>query len=186
MKIPRYHHKVKFKNKQPDLISYFIKILLGSLPLICYLIIVNTLNNLNEVGISLSLPTYFFFIACLILAGTTFYTWFKSPLSFSKNQRMSNKLKKIIEVNKFYSENSETHKIILSMIIHFYWIEEKLYLEVYPNGGHYTHKMNDLTLIFQTALNMTVITVQDDYADHTTYILTKETSNFINATNSWE
>ncbi|SEN61919.1 hypothetical protein SAMN04487786_4106 [Paenisporosarcina quisquiliarum] len=186
MKNYHYKHKVKLRTKQPDLIAYLIKLLLGTLPFVCYFLIDKALTILKEVGISLSLPDYFFLIACVILMINTLSVWYMSPLSLSETQRMKNLLRKIIEVNKFYYENNELNKIILSMVIKFYWLDNKLYLEIYTNGGQFTHKMNELTSILQTALNMTVLAVQDDYADHTTYILTNETSNIINATNRWD
>lgn len=185
MKNYHYKHTAKLRTKQPDLTWYFIKFLIGLLPVVCYLFIKQALTFLKETGINLSLPEHLFLTTCAILLINTFYIWFTSPLSFSKIQRMKNLLKKIIEVNKFYYENNELGKIILSMKIKFYWIDNKLYLEIYPNGGQFTHKMNELTSILQTALNMTVIAVQDDFADHTTYILTKEISLPINATNNW-
>lgn len=185
MKYYHYKHKVKLRTKQPDLISYLIKVLLGTLPLVCYFLIERALIILKEIGIVLTLPDHFFLIACVILLINTFLTWFTSPLSFSKTQRMKNSLKKIIEANKFYYENNELSKIILSMEIKFYQLDNKFYLEIYPNGGQFTHKMNELTSTFQTALNMTVIAVQDDYADHTTYILTNKSSLPINVTDNW-
>lgn len=186
MKKPRYHHKAKLKTKQPDLISYLSKLLLGAVPLICYFMILKSFIILNDIGISFTLPKYFLFSAYLIFISSCFYILHTSPLSFSVNQRMINKLKKIIEVNNFYYENKETHKITLSMVIKFYWMDNKLHLEIYPSGGQFTNKMNELTSTFQTALNMTVIAVQDDHADHTTYILTKKSSSPINVTNNWE
>jgi len=185
MKNYHYKHKVKLRTKQPDLISYLIKVLLGTLPLVSYFLIERALLILKEISIILTLPDHFFLIACAILLINTFYTWFASPISFSKTQRMKNSLKTIIEVNNFYYENTELSKIILSMVIKFYQLDNKLYLEVYPNGGQFTHKMNELTSTFQTALNMTVIAVQDDYADHTTYILTNKSSLPINASSNW-
>jgi len=145
MKNYHYKHKVKLRTKQPDLISYLIKVLLGTLPLVSYFLIERALLILKEISIILTLPDHFFLIACAILLINTFYTWFASPISFSKTQRMKNSLKTIIEVNNFYYENTELSKIILSMVIKFYQLDNKLYLEVYPNGGQFTHKMNELT-----------------------------------------
>lgn len=185
MKNSIYKHKGKLKTKQPDFIAYLIKIFIGVIPVICYFFLKKVSIILNELDFQLIIPRYYLFISYLILTVNTFFVWFKSPLSFSKIQRMKYKLKHIIEANQFYYENKDLNKITLSMLIKFYWFENNLYLEVYPNGGKYTYKMNELTEIFQTSLNMTVISVQDDFANHTTYILSKETDNYIDSTNEW-
>lgn len=185
MKNIQIKHTVKLKTKQPDFISYLIKISLGAIPLVCYIMLKKVLTNFNEFGINIHLPNYLLLIIYVILVSNIFFTWFTSPISFSKIQRIKNKLKQIIEIDQFYYENKDLNKITLSMLIKFYWLENNLYLEVYPNGGKYTHKMNELTEIFQTSLNLTVISVQDDFANHTTYILSKETDNYIDSTNEW-
>ena len=92
----------------------------------------------------------------------------------------------MIETNKFYYESKELNKILTSMIFKFYWIDSNLYIEVYPNGASYSNKMDELTTVLQTALNLTVISVQSDFANHTTYVLTDSTNNVIDSTNEWD
>ena len=71
------------------------------------------------------------------------------------------------------------------MLIKFYWEKNDLILSVYPLGGKYAAQMNELTVIFQTAFNLMVVTIQDDYADHTIYVLSNSTNNYIDSTDSW-
>ncbi|MGR6899381.1 hypothetical protein [Rummeliibacillus sp. BSL5] len=179
------YHKAKLKTKQQ---GWFIPIkysILAVIPLIINFTFTTMSKTLKEINIIFEIPNLSKSIVFLWLILFLITAWYLSPISFSKIQRMRYKLKQIIEVNQFYYENKDLNKITLSMLIKFYWLEDNLYLEVYPNGGKYTHKMNELTEIFQTSLNMTVIAVQDDFANHTTYILSKETDNYIDSTDEW-
>lgn len=185
MKKLQFKHKVKLRKKQPDLLAYLSKLLLGILPLLVYLFIERSFSILKEIGINIPLPVNFLLVTILFLLANTVYVWFISPFSFSRTQRIKNILKKLIEANGFYYENKELNKIVLSMKIKFYWKDKDLYLEVYPNGGNFSNKMNELTTIFQTTFNMTVVSVQDDYADHTTYILSNTVNNYIDSTDTW-
>lgn len=185
MKKYQFKHTVKLRKKQYDTLGYLLLILRGAIPLISYLLISKVLNDFPLPGINFQIPIELLLVSIVILLTNTFFVWYLSPISFSKVQRIKNTLKKIIEINKFYYENKELNKILNSMVFKFYWADSNLYIEVYPNGAAFTNKMNELTSIFQTSLNMTVIAAQDDFANHTTYILTKESSLPINATNNW-
>lgn len=186
MKKTQFKHTVKLKTKQPDLYGYLIKVFLGILPIICVYLTQCSLSILNKVGIVIILPTSLYFISYALFLLNTFLTIYFSPISFSKNQRIKNTLLKVIEINDFYYENKELNKITLSMKMKFYWFQNNLYIEVYPSGGKFTKKMNELTSIFETSLNMTVLSVQDDFANHTTYILSNQIHNFIDSSNDWE
>lgn len=176
-------YKTKLRFKQPPWYWYLVFPWTGlGLCVLCWAID----YSFNLLNINYALPKLFYLLAILTTILLALFAWFISPLSFSKVQRMRRKLKRIIEENKFYYQNSESQEIRSSMIIKFKWIEEKFFLEVYPNGGKYTSKMNELTTIFQTALNMNVIAVQEDFADHTTYILSNESDNHIDSTDKWE
>ncbi|WP_336046935.1 hypothetical protein [Solibacillus ferritrahens] len=188
MKISHFKlkHTAKLKTKQPDLKAFFIKFFVGALPLLCFYLIKNALSINHQFGINIPLQDYLKLIVYLLFLINTLFTLYVSPFSFSRVQRMKYTLRKIIEVNNFYYESKELNKIILSMKIKFYWIDNQLYLEVYPNGGKFTHKMNELTPTFQTALNLTVVSVQSDFADHTTYILCSDKDNYIDSTETWK
>lgn len=181
----QHKHTVKLRSKQPDLLSYIIKVLLGTLPTVCYILTSKAFSFLEEVGVPLELPNSLYLLSILIFLLNTIYVFHTSPISFSNVQRLKNILRKIIEVNGFFYENKELNKITLSMTVKFYWIEDNLYLEVYTAGGQFTHKMNELTSILQTGLNMTVVSVQDDFADHTTYILSNNYVRPINIGDEW-
>ncbi|WP_146550813.1 hypothetical protein [Rummeliibacillus suwonensis] len=185
MKKTQLKHTVYLKTKQLDLVAYLIKLFLGSLPLLCMYLIQKVLLIFREVGVFIDLPNELYIISYGLLVLNSLYILYISPISFSKHQRIKNLLRKIIEVNNFYYENKELNKIILSMKIQFCWKDDYLYVEVYPNGGKFTKQMNELTSIFETALNMTVLSVQDDFADHTTYILTTTNLNPIDANDAW-
>lgn len=62
MKNIQIKHTVKLKTKQPDFISYLIKISLGAIPLVCYIMLKKVLTNFNEFGINIHLPNYLRFI----------------------------------------------------------------------------------------------------------------------------
>ncbi|WP_283749660.1 hypothetical protein [Bacillus mycoides] len=175
-------YKTKLRFKQPPWYRYFAFPLIGfSLGLLCW--IIN--HNLKELGVDYALPHSLYMYSILLTLIFSICSWYFSPISFSKVQRMRKTLKRVIEENKFYYQNSETNKIHSSMVIKFQWNQERLILKVYPEGAKYSSKMNELTTIFQTALNMTVISVQEDFANHSTYILTSETDNFIDSTDEW-
>lgn len=185
MKKYQYKHTVKLRKKQYDTIGYLLLILRGAMPLIAYLLISKVFNDFPFPGLSFKMPIELLFVTILIFITNTFFVWHFSPVSLSKVQRIKNTLKKIIEINKFYYENKELSKILNSMVFKFYWADSNLYIEVYPSGAAFTNKMNELTSIFQTALNLTVISVQSDFADHTIYVLTDTTSKVIDSTNDW-
>lgn len=177
MKYTQLKHTAKLKRKQPTKIMNLARLLIGIMPLACLLAIKTTLNNLLVQDISIPTTIYIIVIAFPIV--NTLVHWLLGSWSPFKLQRIKNTLKKVIEVNGFYYENADTGKITLSMIIKFYKIDDNLHLEVYPCGGKFSNKLNDLTPIFQTALNLTVISVQDDHPNHTTYILKDNVSNVI-------
>lgn len=185
MKKYQFKHTVRLRRKQYDTLGYLLLVLRGAMPLIAYLLISKVLNDFPLPGLSLQMPIELLFVSIVILLTNTFFVWYLSPVSFSKVQRIKNTLKGIIEVNKFYYENKDLDKILNSMVFKFYWADSNLYIEVYPNGASFTNKMNELTNIFQTSLNLTVISVQSDFANHTTYVLTNTSNNFINSTNEW-
>lgn len=182
----QFKHTVKLRAKQLDFIGYLIKLLLGILPFICLKLVEKSFNIFQEVGLSLSIPNSYYIVALLVGIFNTIYTLYISPISFSKRVRLKHKLLNIIETNNFYYEQKELNKITLSMTIKFYWLNEQLFLEVYTNGGKFTKQINELTPIFESALNMTVQTVQDDFPDHTTYILTNSNAQPINANDGWD
>ncbi|WP_242227309.1 hypothetical protein [Bacillus cereus group sp. BfR-BA-01315] len=175
-------YKTKLRFKQPPWYRYLALPLLSiSIGALCW--IIN--YNLRELNINYALPhsIYLYSLILTILFGL--FSWYISPISFSKVQRTRRILKRVIEENKFYYQDNKTYTILSSMIIKFKWHNNQLILDVYPEGAKYSSKMNELTTIFQTALNMTVISVQEDFANHTTYVLSKETDNYINSTNEW-
>lgn len=185
MKKYQFKHTVKLRKKQYDTIGYLLLILSGAIPLIGYLLISKVLKDFPFPGLNFIMPIELLFVTIFIFITNTLFVWHFSPVSLSKVQRIKNTLKKIIEINKFYYENKELNKILNSMLFKFYWVDSNLYIEVYPKGAAFTNKMNELTTIFQTALNLTVISVQSDFADHTIYVLTVTTNNVIDSTNDW-
>jgi hypothetical protein len=185
MKKYHFKHTVKIRKKQHDSFGYILLVLRGAMPLIAYLLISKVLNDFPFPGLNFKMPIELLFVTILIFITNTFFIWHFSPVSLSKVQRIKNTLKKIIEINKFYYENKELNKILNSMVFKFYWADSNLYIEVYPNGAAFTNKMNELTSIFQTSLNLTVISVQSDFADHSTYVLSNTANNFIDVTNDW-
>lgn len=185
MKKYQFKHTVKLRKKQHDSIGYFLLVLRGAMPLIAYLLISKVLNDFPLPGFSFKIPIELLFVTILIFLTNTFFVWHFSPVSISNVQRIKNTLKKIIEINKFYYENKELNKILNSMVFKFYWANSNLYIEVYPNGAAFSNKMNELTSIFQTSFNLTVTSVQSDFADHSTYVLSDTTNNYIDVTNDW-
>ncbi|WP_369381525.1 hypothetical protein [Lysinibacillus fusiformis] len=174
-------YKVKLRYKQPPIYIYFLIPMIGLVFLLFCFTLEKAVLMLNG---NFSFPTHIYIVGTLITIILTLFSIYKSPISFSKIQRLKFKMKKIIEENKFYYENEK--RIVSSMLIKFYWLENDLFLEVYPQGGKYSLKMDDLTLMFQTSLNLTVISVQNDYPNHTKYILSDSLNNFIDSTNEWE
>lgn len=186
-------YTVKLKRLQQTKLKFLLFIPLS----ICiYLITISTNWILYQLSLSeFSLDSYFILkipLSAWITYGNILFTvllgllsWFISPYSFSKAQRTKCILRKIIELNNFYYSNFK-NKIVSSMKIKFYWSHDNLILEVFPAGAKYTSQMNDLSLIFQTAFNMSVLSVQNDHADHTTYVLAKNKKNVIDSTNSWK
>lgn len=112
-------------------------------------------------------------------------SWYFSTYSFSKVKRTKYILKKIILENGFYFAFKNEIFVRSSLIVLFYWEKQDLFLEVYPNGGSYSNKIDDLTKNFETAFNMTVLSVQNDSSNHTTYHLTKASSLVIDTTDYW-
>lgn len=182
----KYQHKytVKLRKKQLDNLGYCLLVLRGAMPLIAYLLISLTLRTFPI--FNLKLPIELLSLSILVLIINTSVVWYYSPWSLSKVQQTKHILRTVIEINKFYYENKELNKILNSMLFKFYWIDSNLYIEAYPNGASYSSKMNELTVILQTALKLTVISVQSDFADHTTYVLTDSTNNVIVSTNDWD
>lgn len=179
-------HKVKLETKQPDLIAYFQKILLGSIPIFIFYFLDMTFRSLAVLNItSIVIPEVFLNLAWLFFFLNIIGVWFISPISFSKVQRTKHLFKEIIENNNLYYESDLYEKITSSLEIVFYWESNNFYIEVYPQGDNTTSKMNDLAANFQTKFNMFVLSVQDDYPNHTTYILTKESSVAIDSSDFW-
>ncbi|MFJ7841281.1 hypothetical protein ACIQXG_17715 [Lysinibacillus sphaericus] len=184
MKKNQFKHTVKLRKKQPDILGYGLLLLRGAMPLIAYLLISFTLNTFPL--FELKLPNKLLVFSIIVLIVNSLIIWHFSPWSLSKVQRIKNILRNVIETNKFYYENTELNKILKSMIFKFYWLDSNFYIEAYPNGASYANKMNELTMTLQTALNLTVISVQSDFADHTTYVLTDNQNNVIVSTNDWD
>lgn len=189
-----YTHKysVKLKRKQPPWYQYLYFICIGVSLLILKAIVDFILNDIWFVTFTLdtiyigdnSLTSIITFYIVSITTFLGLVSWYISPISFTRRQRVRYKLKTIIEQNHFYYENPK-QKIISSMQIKFYWIDTQLVLEVYPNGGSYTSKMSELSKIFETAFNMNVLSVDNDTPNHTRYALSKEDNNYIDATKKW-
>ncbi|WP_242290337.1 hypothetical protein [Bacillus cereus group sp. BfR-BA-01319] len=179
------YHKAKLKTKQQRWFTPIKYLILSILPLTIDFALKSISKNFKEININFEVPNFLFELALLWFLLFFMIAWYLSPFTFSKVQRIRSILKRIIEENHFYYKNDETNKIHSSMIIKFNWDQEYLILEVYPEGAKYSSKMSELTPVFQTALNMTVISVQEDFANHTTYILSKETDNYIDSTNTW-
>lgn len=132
-----------------------------------------------------SLVAKLYLLALTVALSLIVIAYIRGPLSFSASGKVKRILLNIIEDNHFYYENPTSRALISSMKIRFYADNEQLILEIYTFGSKYTKQMEDLTEIFQTALNMTVISVEYDSPNHVTYILEDNTSNFIDATGLW-
>lgn len=180
MKNLHFKHTAKLRRKQPTTLHLLVRFWVGIMPFICVLTVESTLSNILSKEIYL--PTAVHFVALSILITNTLLIWFFSKRSPFKALKIRSILKQVIEVNGFYYENKESGIITHSMEMKFYMINDELFIEVYPNGGKYSSKMNDLTQILQTALNLTVISIQDDHASHSTYILKDSTNNYIETT----
>lgn len=174
-------YKVKLRYKHPPIYLYFLFPLIGVLTTLFLFLLENLILIIDD---NISFPISLYLYGILITIIFVIFSIYKSPASFSRSQRIKLKLRKVIEENNFFYENHK-RRIVSSMTIVFYWIEDNLVLEVYPHGAKYSLKMNDLTLIFQTALNMTVISIQNDYANHTNYILSNVSNNVIDVSNIW-
>ena len=175
-----FKHTAKLRRKQPTTLHLLARFSIGILPLICLLTIKSTLSNILSKDISIPISVYSLAIALLFI--NTFFLWIFSKRSPIKTLKIRSILQQVIEVNNFYYENKESGYITHSMIMKFYFVRNELHIEVHPNGGKYSAKMNNLTQILQTALNLNVISIQDDYASHTTYILKDSTNNYIEVT----
>ena len=182
MKLFRKKYRAKLKFKQPIWYMYFSLPFLGTFLILIFFGFDYLLNKLH---FQFSIPISIYFYLSLLTFLVSLIIWYFSPVSLSRVQRTKRILKRIIEENNFYYANSKTNKIHSSMIISFHWEDSSLILNVYPLGGKYTAKMNELTAIFQTAFNMTVVSIQDDFADHTTYILSNTDNNYIDSTDTW-
>lgn len=182
MQYIRFKHTAKLKKKQQSKLIILSKLTIGIMPLISLFTIEKSISNLLSKNISF--PNSLYILATIFLIANTLLLVLFSMYSPLKSQRIKNKLKKIIEVNGFYYENKDDGTIFHSMIMKFYTIDEELYIEVYPDGAKYSDKMNDLTQVLQTALNLTVLSVQNDYANHSTYILKDTKENYIEI-NNW-
>lgn len=180
-----FKYKAKIKSKQPGWYWYFSFPLIGIGFYMLCLATEQFTKSLEALNIYLNFPGYFYLLSIIATLLLSLFAFSISPITPFKIQRTRIKLKRIIEENGFFYEDSETKIIKSSMIIKFYWENQNLNLEVYPNGGKYTSRMNELTAIFQTTFNMNVIAVQADYPNHTTYILSNEENNYIDVTNQW-
>ncbi|MBQ5153738.1 hypothetical protein D6861_010690 [Macrococcoides caseolyticum] len=117
---------------------------------------------------------YFTIIICAGLI-SLFIIWLLSPISPFKSQRMRLKLKDIIEINKFYYLGENTTRIRNSMGFVYWWEDNRFYLKVYPFGGKWTAKTNELTEILESSINMILETVDDaNLILHYTYSIQKE------------
>lgn len=171
MKNLNLKYNVGFKRKQPCFTFYL------SFPMVGISLFTISLIHTNSLLIHL-----FFFIVMIMLL---FLCLYLSPLSPSKIRRLKIKLKKIIEINGFYHENKETKKIISSMKFKFWYDNNQLFIDVYPNGGKYSKSMNELNSVLETGLALSIESVQDDYPDHTTYIFSNSDNKQINVINKW-
>lgn len=176
MQFPKIKHKAELKFRQRSILFYKIIMIIGCCP-VPIIIFINHWNS--KLGTTKIVPIMgadtillAYYISLLLVVSI----WTISPFSFLRIQRLRYSLRKFIEINKFFTINPDTKEINSSMKILYYWESENLYLEVHTKGANFTNHMNDLTLHFQTLLNMKVLAVQDDFASHTTYILVKETS----------
>lgn len=104
----------------------------------------------------------------------------KCPHSITKERKIRLKLLRIIQGHKYYDSEDEKH-ITASLVIKFSIYDEQLILRIFPDGEKYTFKVNDLGKIFESKFNMTVVSVQNDAPNHTTFILENTTDNFIDA-----
>ncbi|MCU7557356.1 hypothetical protein [Macrococcus capreoli] len=127
---------------------------------------------------------YFTIIICAGLI-SIFVIWLFSPISPFKSQRMRHKLKDIIEINKFYYLSENTNRIRSSMVFIYWWDNNRFYLRVYPNGGKWTSKTNELKEILESSFNMIVETVDDAEPNFTLYVFNTERIDRINATKKW-
>ncbi len=176
-----HKYRAKLRYKQPTAIWYCSFTIIGIALILFFKILQYLLEFLNS-NYFIS-NTIFLLITIGILVINAGLLYF-SPLSFSKMQKIKYHLIQIIEHNNFFYELNG--QIRSSMEIVFYFNGTDLHLEVYPLGGKYAYKLDDLTKLFESKLNMTVISVQNDYPDHTVYILSDSINNILDATNFWE
>ncbi len=175
-----YKYRAKLRYKQLDLIWYLSFSIIG----IGSLFFIKFLNSFfNSINSNYLVPNYIYILVLVLLTSINLILFYQSPISFSEKQRNKNKLLQLIEQNHFYYEVNG--KIRSSMEIVFYYIQEELHIEVYPLGGKYTYKLDELGKLFETKFNMTLITIQNDYADHTTYILSKNNNFALDSNDYW-
>lgn len=171
-----YKYRAKLRYRQPDLIWYFSFTIIG----IGCLLFIKFLNNfLYQINSEYRVSNTLFVFILITLFLVNMYLLYLSPISFSRNQRIKNKLLQIIEQNNFYYEVNG--RIRSSMLMVFYDLNDELHIEVYPLGGKYTFKIDELGKLFETKLNMNLVTIKNDYADHTTYVLSNESNLALNA-----
>ena len=113
-------HTVKLRKKQPDFIGYMLLLLRGALPVIACLLFSKVFVLFNDIGIPISVPPTLLYGSIAIFICHTVFVWYFSPITFSKNQRIKNTLKKTIELNNFYYEIKELNKITHSIEFQFY------------------------------------------------------------------
>ena len=180
-------YTVQLRNKQP-LFTFYLAFPIVGIGLTGLLKALVTLNNsisaITSNNHSERLQNLLF-CSYLLLIALTILSVYLSPFSFSKNRRMKLKLLKIIEQNDFYKENKKSGQIISSMKMIFYYTNHRFIIEIYPLGGQYTSKMNDLGSILETGLNLQLEAVQDDHHSYTKYIFYQNSNRSIDVTKKW-
>lgn len=177
----KYKTRLHFKRKS------FLRYLI--IPILIF-IIYGTMkyfnNNIDEIIIFKNkIPEIY--LSITICAGllSLLIIWILSPISPFKSQRMRLKLKDIIEINKFYYLGENTTRIRNSMGFVYWWEDNRFYLKVYPFGGKWTAKTNELTEILESSINMILETVDDAEPNFTLYVFNTERIDRIDATKKW-
>lgn len=88
-----------------------------------------------------------------------FQSYYQSKYSFSKIQRIKQKLRVMLKANKYYRTSAEDgfEKIYTALVLKFYFREDLLIIEAHAGGAPFTSKANDLGDQLQSALGLSLI-----------------------------
>lgn len=177
----KYRTRLHYKRK-----SFFRYLLIPLLIFIIYGSMKYFNNHIDETIIFKNkIPDIFLLITVCLGLLALLLIWLLSPISPFKSQIMRHKLKDIIEINKLYYLGDNTTRIRISMVFVYWWDNNRVYIRVYPHGGKWTSKTNELTEILESSLNMILETVDDTEPNFTLYVFNTERIGRIDATKKW-